>query len=83
MDSKKENTLLRRLQKISEYSFLEGLRHDVTPYVMGALPDDVEAQRQKCYGAGISKEKVDKVIGVSWTISYNRHYSRRSKKAGD
>ena len=74
--SRNAKRLLQELRKRSERWFLKGLKHGVTPHVMGSLPDLVETNRQKCLRTGVTEEIVNATIDTACQVAYQKHNSR-------
>lgn len=73
--------LIQKLKEVSEHWSLQGLKNDVTPHVMGRLPDPVEAERQRCLHAGIAEESVNSTIDAAWQVAYQRYRSPKKQKS--
>lgn len=80
MSRKRDDQLIQKLKEVSEHWFLQGLKNDVTPHVMGCLPDPIETKRQECLRAGIAEERVNATIDAVWQVAYQRHRSPEEQR---
>ena len=65
--------LIEKLRSVSEHWFFQGLKYDVSPFVMG-LPDDVETEKQKCLERGVDAEVVKSTLVTAWHVAKQRYF---------
>jgi len=68
---------LTKLRVTAEHWFYKGLANDVTPHVMGGLPEPIKEWRQRCRDKKIPDEAINAMIGTAWQAALKRFQSSR------